>query len=142
MAFVTSSNYYYLSYSYFYLIGGPCGQCIGNNVAHEGKCIASCPAGTNYNGNICLACTSSQQWDIKTLKCVDITNPNNPNNPNNPTNPDNIGKVPSCPSGTFWDEQQLRCLPCVSGCSQCVDCDVCIRCSAGFNLNVNTGLCN
>lgn len=58
LAFTTSSQYYYLSYSYFYLIGGSCGQCIGLNIAHDGKCIASCPAETNFNGQSCVKCTS------------------------------------------------------------------------------------
>jgi hypothetical protein len=34
LTFTTNSNYYYLSYSYFYLIGGPCGQCPGYNISY------------------------------------------------------------------------------------------------------------
>ena len=133
LAFTTSSNYLYLSYSYFYLIGGACGQCIGLNIAHEGNCVAACPAGTTSNGLICVKPT------IDTNTTTNTT----PNTTTNTTNDNgNGGRAPSCPSATYWDEQQLRCLPCISGCSRCVDCDVCITCAAGHTLNATNGQCS
>lgn len=43
LVFTTSSLFFYLGYSYFYLIGGPCGQCVGYSINYNGNCLASCP---------------------------------------------------------------------------------------------------
>ena len=50
------SNFFYVSWGEFMLNGGRCGQCIGYNIYHEGKCVASCPPGSYYDGNKCVAC--------------------------------------------------------------------------------------
>jgi hypothetical protein len=56
LTFSTSSFYYYLSYSYFYLIGGPCGQCPGYSIAFNGNCIATCPPNSYLSGSTCVTC--------------------------------------------------------------------------------------
>lgn len=49
--------------------------------------------------------------------------------------------VITCPTGTHWDQQQLRCLPCPTGCSSCVDCYSCTSCSLGFYKVSGNDLC-
>ena len=55
-AFSSSTSLYYLSYSYFFLIGGPCGQCRGFPISYQGKCLATCPPNSYYNGITCITC--------------------------------------------------------------------------------------
>ena len=50
LTFASSSNLYYLSYNYFYLIGGPCGQCVGFSINNNGNCVATCPPKSYFNG--------------------------------------------------------------------------------------------
>lgn len=56
LTFATSSFYYYLSYSYFFLIGGPCGQCPGYTIAFNGNCISTCPPNSYLNATTCVTC--------------------------------------------------------------------------------------
>ena len=70
LTFTTSSNYYYLSYSYFFLIGGPCGQCPGYGISFEGRCHNACPIGSFFNGVTCVICLSGQVWDARNRQCV------------------------------------------------------------------------
>lgn len=127
----SSSNYYYLSANGFFLLGGPCGQCKGYSINYNGNCLASCPAGTNFDGKTCVTCQNGQIWSNSA--CV---TPAAPVNPSGPTGGSGSGSsvvnVISCPGGTYWDGQQLRCLPCAIGCATCVDCDTCASCSLGF----------
>lgn len=54
--FSSSSSLYYLSYSYFFLIGGPCGVCSGYPINFDGTCVATCPPSSYYNGITCITC--------------------------------------------------------------------------------------
>jgi cysteine-rich repeat protein len=151
LTFASSSNFYYLSYNYFFLIGGPCGQCVGYTISYNGNCVATCPPSSYYNGVTCVTCTSAQVWDG--TKCVAIPPPPAPTPTTTTTTTSSssssssssstslTGAIPSCPGGTYWDQQQLRCLPCSSGCASCLNCDSCITCSVGFSLNA-AGLCS
>lgn len=146
LTFSSSASLYYLSYNYFFLIGGPCGQCVGYTISYNGNCVAACPPSSYYNGVTCITCTTGQTWDG--TKCVDIPKPTPTPTPtpspaaNTTTNSSSSsGNVPSCPVATYWDQQQLRCLPCLSGCSSCVDCYTCSACSAGFTMN-SQSLCS
>jgi cysteine-rich repeat protein len=137
LTFAAVNHIYYLSYNYFFLIGGPCGQCVGYHINLNGSCVATCPPSSYYNGVTCITCKTGDVWNGK--ECVTPApvvpptpvNPNNPNNSNNgnQTTPANLI---SCPAGTYWDGQQLRCLPCKTGCATCVDCYSCSTCSLGY----------
>lgn len=59
-----------------------------------------------------------------------------PKPPNNNTNPN-----PSCNVATYFDSQQLRCLPCTSGCLTCTSCYSCTSCQPGFYLDFTSSLC-
>lgn len=50
------SNFFYISWGEFMLHGGKCGQCVGHPIHHEGKCVASCPPSSYYNGQECVTC--------------------------------------------------------------------------------------
>ncbi len=63
LTFSTSSFYYYLSYSYFYFIGGPCGQCTGFNIAFNGNCVSTCPPNSYFNGSTCVYCQDGFIWN-------------------------------------------------------------------------------
>ena len=52
----TASKFFYFSYSEFSFVGGKCGQCVDYPIYHEGKCIASCPPSSYYNGKECVTC--------------------------------------------------------------------------------------
>jgi len=160
-----ASNYLYLHYSYLFLIGGPCGQCEGFHIHHNGNCVATCPPSSYYNGVTCVTCTDEQVWNGK--ECVARPRPPQPAPTPTPTptpaptpaptpvvpggqgtvTPTPAPVVPgphniiTCPVGTYWDKQQLRCLPCPAGCSSCVDCFSCSTCSDGFRLSAASGLC-
>jgi cysteine-rich repeat protein len=125
----TAAQFYYFGYGLFVLNGGKCGQCVGYSISYQGKCVASCPPQSYYNGSTCVTCASGQVWNG--TSCVA--------NPVNPTNSTNV--TISCPKGTYWDQMQLRCLPCPSGCSSCPDCYSCSSCSLGFYLQVGNALC-
>ena len=131
----TASKFYYMSWGEFTLYGGKCGQCVGYHIYHEGKCVASCPPSSYFDGKGCVTCQAGEVWDG--AKCVpkpvDPVDPVNPVDPNRP--------VISCPRGTYWDQQQLRCLPCPTGCSSCPDCYSCDSCSLGFFLKAGNPLC-
>ena len=68
LSIMTSSNFYYLCYNYFFLIGGPCGQCEGYHIHYEDQCVSTCPPSSYYDGYTCIKCTDEQVWDGK--KCV------------------------------------------------------------------------
>ena len=123
----TASKFYYFGLGEFILIGGKCGQCVGYPIYHEGQCVASCPPSSYYNGKECVTCQDGEVWDGDkcVLKPVDPT-PVDPVDPVRPTI--------TCPRGTYWDAQQLRCLPCPTGCASCPDCYSCDSCSLGFYL--------
>lgn len=156
LSLTASSNFYYLSYNYFFLIGGPCGQCVGYTISYNGNCVATCPPSSYYNGVTCITCTTGQVWNgtacvaipvpvvpvVPATPATPATNNTTPSTPANPSTPSNGGAVPFCPVGTAWDQQQLRCLPCPAGCSVCPTCDSCSTCAAGFTLNSATSLCN
>jgi hypothetical protein len=147
LTFSASANFYYLSYNYFFLIGGPCGQCVGFNINFNGNCVATCPPSSYSNGVTCITCTTGQVWNGTACVAIvvppvkpDPVTPDTPNTPDTPGKPSTPG--PSCPGATYWDGQQLRCLPCPAGCSSCPDCYSCNTCSAGFFLNKATSLCS
>ena len=133
LSFASSSNFYYLSYSYFFLIGGPCGQCVGYSINYNGNCVATCPPNSYFNGFTCVTCLSGQVWNGSACVTI-IVQPPVINN----TTP----AVPFCPVGTYWDQQQLKCLPCPSGCLSCTTCDSCNACASGFVYNSATSLCS
>ena len=56
LIFSSSSSLYYLSYSYFFLIGGPCGVCPGYPINYNGTCVSTCPPNSYYNGITCITC--------------------------------------------------------------------------------------
>ena len=56
MTFSTNSLLYYLSYSYLFLGGGPCGQCPGFNIVFNGSCIATCPPNFYPSQQTCVGC--------------------------------------------------------------------------------------
>lgn len=128
----SSANFYYLVVSGFYLLGGSCGQCKGYSIPYNGNCVAACPPSSYFNGVTCVVCNSGQVWNG--TNCVTPA-PVVPATPSTPAN------VISCPAGTYWDAMQLRCLPCKSGCANCVDCDSCIKCSPGFFQPSQNALC-
>lgn len=49
--------------------------------------------------------------------------------------------TPSCNVATYFDSQQLRCLPCSSGCLSCSSCYSCTSCQPGFYLDFGSSLC-
>lgn len=49
-SFTTKSNYIYLSYNYFFYLGGPCTDCKGYPIYYNKNCVAYCPTGSYYNG--------------------------------------------------------------------------------------------
>lgn len=57
-SFALSSNAFYLSYSYFFFIGGACGQCVGYSIPYNGNCVATCPPRSYFNGMTCITCQS------------------------------------------------------------------------------------
>lgn len=59
--------------------------------------------------------------------------------PTAPVNPPSV--APSCSVATYWDGQQLRCLPCSDGCLSCTTCYSCTQCSPGYNIDFATSLC-
>ena len=131
------SNFYYVSWGEFMLNGGMCGQCVGYDIYHDGKCVASCPPNSYYDGMTCVTCKAGEVWDGS--KCVAAPTPVNPVNPVNPVDP--TRPAITCPRGTWWDNQQLRCLPCPTGCSSCPDCYSCDSCSLGFFLGQGSPFC-
>jgi cysteine-rich repeat protein len=150
LTFTSSSNFYYLNYNYFFLIGGPCGQCVGYGISYNGKCVAACPPSSYYNGATCVTCLGGEVWDGG--KCVTVPAPTPaPTTTTTTTTTSSsssssgslttASSTPSCPGGTYWDQQQLRCLPCSSGCSNCLNCDSCLTCSSGFTPSPS-GLCS
>lgn len=148
LTFASFSSIYYLSYNYFFLIGGPCGQCVGYYINYNGNCVASCPPSSYHNGVTCITCNAGESWDGKqcvTPAPVPPVNPPN-NNTNNNSNNNSNNTTPSiiitCPAGTYWDGQQLRCLPCKSGCATCVDCYSCSTCSLGFFFPKDNPFCS
>lgn len=50
LTFSTNSFFYYLSYGYFILVGGQCGQCQGYGIYFNDNCIATCPPNFYLNG--------------------------------------------------------------------------------------------
>lgn len=93
LTFASLSNLYYLSYNYLFLIGGPCGQCVGYNINYNGNCVATCPPSSYFNGVTCITCKTGDVWNGKEcitpapVTPVTPTTPTNPNNPSTPTNP-------------------------------------------------------
>ena len=149
LTFASHCNLYYLSYNYFFLIGGPCGQCVGYNINYNGNCVATCPPSSYYNGVTCITCKTGDVWNGKecvTPAPVNPATPSNSTNPTNSTNPSNSSSNPAvyitCPAGTYWDSQQLRCLPCKSGCATCVDCYSCSTCSTGYYQQKGNPFCD
>ena len=148
LSFSASANFYYLSYNYFFLIGGPCGQCVGFNINYNGNCVASCPPSSYFNGVTCITCTAGQVWNGSACVAVVVPRPPTTTNTSSSSSSSSSGSgsssgaVPSCPGATYWDGQQLRCLPCPTGCSSCPDCYSCNTCSPGFFLNAATSLCS
>ena len=135
----SASNFYYLSWGEFTLTGGKCGQCVGYSIYHDGKCVASCPPSSYFDGQGCVTCQTGEVWDGS--KCVPKpVDPVGPVGPVNPVGP--VGPVITCPAGTYWDQQQLRCLPCKAGCATCVDCYSCSTCSLGFYFKQGNPLCD
>ena len=132
----TASNFFYMSWGEFTLNGGKCGQCVGYKIHHEGKCVASCPPSSYYDGQGCVTCQDGQVWDGK--QCV--AKPVDPVDPVDPVGP--VGPVITCPKGTYWDQQQLRCLPCKTGCATCPDCYSCSTCSLGFFKKAGEAFCD
>lgn len=57
-SFALSSNAFYLAYSYFFFIGGACGQCTGFSIPYNGNCVASCPPKSYFDGTTCVTCQS------------------------------------------------------------------------------------
>lgn len=83
------------------------------------------PNSTWVNG----ICQCSSGFTDSNGKCV-IPTPI-PNPPANPT----------CNVATYFDSQQLRCLPCSSGCLSCSSCYSCTSCQPGFYLDFASSLC-
>ena len=55
--------------------------------------------------------------------------------------PPPANKTASCNVATYFDTQQLRCLPCTSGCLSCTSCYTCTSCQPGFYLDFASSLC-
>ena len=166
ITFASDSSIYYLSYNYFFLIGGPCGQCVGYNINYNGSCVATCPPSSYFDGVTCIVCKTGDVWNgkecitpapVNPVNPTNTTNPTNsttPSNSTNPVNPINNSSNSSnpsgqtnpvyitCPAGTYWDSQQLRCLPCKTGCATCVDCYSCSTCSLGYYQQKGNPFCD
>jgi cysteine-rich repeat protein len=146
--FASSSNLYYLSYNYFYLIGGPCGQCVGFGINYNGNCVATCPPKSYFNGVTCIVCSDGQVWNgtacvvIVVAPPTTTTDTTTTGSTTTSTSSSSSSSGPSCPVGTYWDQQQLRCLPCPNGCSSCVSCYTCTTCAPGFFIDSTSGLCS
>lgn len=111
--FTTNSNYRYLSFNYFFVLGGSCTQCKGYPIFYEKNCVAYCPTGSNYNGQTCITCVTAQKWNG--TECVD-----------------------RCDSGKIWNVTSQSCT-CPSG--QFWNGYACIVCPSGKTWNVNTQSC-
>lgn len=133
LTFSTISSLYYLSYSYFFLIGGPCGQCPGYSISYNGNCISTCPPNSYLSqSGTCVTCQSGQIWNG--TACV--------NRCNGGRNWDSFTQTCICPTGLNWNG--LNCISCQNGqiwnsnTNQCV-CPIganwngylCISCTSG-----------
>lgn len=139
----SGSSIYYLSANSFFFLNGPCGYCTGFSINYNGTCVASCPPSSYYNGVTCVTCSAGQTWNGTSCVAVPVTptTPTTPTNPITPTNPTTPVAI-TCPVGTYWDGQQLRCLPCLNGCASCVDCYSCSTCSLGYFFKSGEPLCS
>ena len=99
----SSNSIYYLSYSYFFLIGGPCGQCKGYSINYNGQCMSSCPPNSYYNGITCITCQPGYIWDGK--QCVNRCASEQIWN--------SITQVCECPQGQNWNG--TNCITCKNG---------------------------
>lgn len=111
--FTTQSNYQYISFNYFFIVGGPCSACKDFPIILNGKCIAYCPSGSNYDGKTCITCLDSQRWHE--TNCV--------NRCTNGRVWDVTSQTCVCPSGQYWNEY------------------ACIICPGGKTWNTNTKSC-
>jgi hypothetical protein len=147
ISIVSTSSLYYLSYNYFFLIGGPCGQCVGFNINYLNNCVATCPPSSYYNGVTCVVCLAGQVWNgtacvVIPVVVVPVVNTSASTNNSGSGSSSSSSISISCPAGTYWDGQQLRCLPCVTGCGTCVDCYGCSTCRLGFFFPQSSSFCS
>ena len=84
-------------------------QCVCSGLAVNSKLCDRCFSKPNSHWHNGL-CMCNKGYNEIHGKCT-INTPN----PNPPT-------TPSCNVATYWDDQQLRCLPCSSGCLSCITC--------------------
>lgn len=91
--FSTLSNYRYLSFNYFFVLGTSCSWCKGYPIFYEKNCIAYCPTGSNYNGKTCISCVASQKWNG--TECVDRCDSGKIWN--------TTSQTCVCPPGQFWN---------------------------------------
>lgn len=111
--FTSNSNFRYVNFNYFFLVGTACSHCDGFPILHDGNCVAYCPAGSNYNGETCINCVASQKWNG--TDCVD-----------------------RCSSGKIWNASSSTCV-CPTG--QFWNGFACIICPNGRTWNSNTQSC-
>ena len=60
----------YVSYEYFFFLGGPCSNCLSYPISSQGNCVQTCPLGSYLSGSSCVTCTASQTWNG--TACVNI----------------------------------------------------------------------
>ena len=113
LSFSSSSAIQYMTYGYFFLIGGPCGQCQGYSISYLGQCVSSCPTNTYKNGSTCVSCQAGFSW--------------------NGTN-----CVYRCPTPQVWNVNLNSC-SCPSG--QNWNGNTCISCAQGQIWNISTQSC-
>jgi cysteine-rich repeat protein len=56
--------------------------------------------------------------------------------------PTPVPTSPNCNVGTFFDQQQKKCLPCSDGCLACTTCYSCTQCRPEYTFNPASQLCN
>ena len=142
LSFYSSSTFFYLGYSYFILVGGPCGQCQGYSINYNNNCVASCPPNSYFDGVTCITCnpgyswngskcinrcTSEQIWDNTAGKCIC------PNGRNwNGTN------CVACHSSQIWNSFNNTCI-----CPAAANWNgfICITCTSGQIWDANKFSC-
>ena len=103
--FLTNSNYRYISFTYFFMLGSSCSNCKNNPIFYQDKCLSYCPLNTNYTGKTCVECSISQKFNGTGCadKCHSSTG----------KIWDNFTQSCVCPAGQSWND--ISCITCPNG---------------------------
>ena len=120
----TCENNYHFSNRYFYFNSSDslchscpsgCEECTDSNTCL--KCTPNYVLGADSNCYFCYSCYNCKTVDPKNFTCV------------------------GCNDGFYLDQSSSFCLPCASGCNQCISYSNCSICKAGYYLDNSTKSC-